>query len=308
MAVKPCSLKLDMRRHEAVRHGTPMFPCSGYDTTVGDHLTECISWHWHEEVEVLIVTSGVLRLDVPSRTILVREGEGAFINSSVLQTLVNADESVCEINSLVFDPLLICGSFESAIAQKYVRPLANCPLLSAVHFQHTSSWHREAVLCIQNAFSHFKDEPFGYELAVREQLSKLWLLIASHHQEELMRHQSSKNTEAQRAKAMLAYLHAHYAEPVSLHSIASAASVSERECLRCFQLVLGCTPMQYLLRHRISVAAGLLISTDYNVTEICKLCGFESPSYFSLKFKALTKTTPSAYRQQNPVASHRQAI
>lgn len=66
MAFKSCSLRIDMRQHENDNRGTPMFPCGGYTVLVGDHITECIPWHWHEEVEVIVVTSGVLKLNAPN--------------------------------------------------------------------------------------------------------------------------------------------------------------------------------------------------------------------------------------------------
>jgi AraC-like DNA-binding protein len=285
-----------MQQHEIDNRGTPMFPCGGYTVSVGDDITECIPWHWHEEVEVMVVVCGVLKLDVPNHTIILREGEAAFINSSVLHTAVNDATCVCEIKSFVFEPQLIFGSLESAIEQKYVRPLVNCPGLGIIYLQNNFQWHKEAIKCIEEAFVHYQEETFGYELLVREYLSKLWFLIISNHQKELKQHNNSKNMEAIRAKEMLGYIHAHYAEPISLKDVADSATISKRECLRCFNKILGTTPMKYLLNYRISVAAGMLINSALNITEICKLSGFDSPSYFSLKFKALTDMTPREYR------------
>ena len=299
MAVKPCSLQIDKRQYETDNRGTPMFPCGAYFTTVGDHITEYIPWHWHEEVEVMSVTGGVLKVGVPNHTILLRAGEAAFINSSVLQTAVNAGSGICEVKSLLFDPLLIFGFLESAIEQKYVRPLINCPQLSIIHFKNELQWHKEAIMCMEDAFVHMQDEVFGHELLVRNYLSKMWFLIISNHKEELETQQNLKNTEVTRVKAMLSHIHSHYSEQINLKSISDSAMVSERECLRCFNKVLGTTPIKYLLGYRISVAAGLLTSSDLSITEICGLSGFESPSHFSLKFKTLTDMTPSEYRQQH---------
>jgi AraC-like DNA-binding protein len=297
MSVKSCSLQIDTGQYENDNRGTPMFPCGGYVTTVGDHITERLPWHWHEEIEIMVVTGGALKLDVPDRTMVLEEGEAVFINSSVLHTAVNVGRSVCEIKSFVFAPRLIYGELESAVEQKYVRPLIHCPQLSAIHFQKDIQWHREVIRCMEEAFVLYEEEKFGYEILVRECLSKLWFLIVSNQWSELTQYRNSQNTETVRVKEMLAYIHEHYAEVISLKNIAGSAAVSERECLRCFNNVLGTTPMKYLLSHRISVAAGLLTNSDFNITEICKLSGFESPSYFSLKFKALTDKTPSEYRQ-----------
>lgn len=299
MAVKSCSLRIDMRQHEIDNRGTPMFPCGGYTVSVGGDMTESIPWHWHEEVEVMIVVCGVLKLNVPNHTIILKEGEAAFINSSVLHTAVNVDNSICEIKSFVFDPQLIFGSLESAIEHKYVRLLVNCPKLGSISFQNNLQWHKDAIKCIEEAFDRYQEESFGHELLVREYLSKLWFLVISNYQNELEQHYNSKNTEAIRVKEMLGYIHAHYVEPISLKNIADSAAISDRECLRCFNKMLGTTPMKYLINYRISVAAGMLTNSDLNITEISKLSGFESPSYFSLVFRKQISMTPKEYRTLN---------
>lgn len=58
------------------------------------------------------------------------------------------------------------------------------------------------------------------------------------------------------------------------------------------------TPIQYLLKYRISVAARLLENTDISITEICNRVGFDNPSYFSKIFKRFMRFTPSDYRKQ----------
>lgn len=299
MTLKPCSLQIDMHQHEIDNRGTPMFPCGGYVVPVGDDIIECIPWHWHEEVEVMVIVCGILKIEVPKHTIILKEGDAAFINSSVLHTAVNVDNSLCEIQSFVFNPQLIFGSLESAIEQKYVHPLLNCPWLDIISFQNDFKWHKEAIEYIKKAFICYQEENFGYELLVRDYLSKLWFLIISNHQKELEQHHNSKNIESIRMKKMLCYIHAHYSEPIRLKSIANSASISDRECLRCFNKMLGTTPMKYLFNHRISVAAGMLLNSNFNITEICKLTGFESPSYFSLMFKKSIGTTPKEYRNHN---------
>lgn len=298
MAVKLCPLQIDALQYETDNRGTPMFPCGGYITKIGDNLTERVPWHWHEEVEVLTVIKGVLKVGVPNDNIILRKGESAFINSGVLHTAINLNRSVCEVESFVFDPQLIFGSIESAIEQKYVRPLIKCSRLRIIHFQNKLEWHKDVNRCMKKAFVHYKNEAFGYEFLVRDYLSRLWFLIVTNHQSEIERHKNSKNTEALRVKEMLDHIHMHYAEKISLKSLSKSAAISERECLRCFNKVLGTTPMKYLLGYRISIAANLLANSNLNITEICTLSGFESPSHFSLRFKATTNMTPSEYRQQ----------
>lgn len=294
MPIQECPLTIDAHQREIDRRGTPLFPCGGYVTNINQDANRGIAWHWHDEIEVLLVCSGTLVLELVGQRYEIRTGEGAFINSGVPQAAA-AQDGTCEIHSLVFHSSLISGTPESALEQRYVRPLLECSSLPAIHFQTDLHWHREAIRCIAQAFDACQKEPFAFELLVQQELSRLWYLIVSQYPDAIS-DRADTNADAPRVKDMLACIHAHYADPLTLAEIAKAASISERECLRCFKRTIGLSPMQYLLKHRVSVAAGLLKETDGTVTEICRQCGFTSPSYFSLKFKSLMGMTPKDYR------------
>lgn len=54
----------------------------------------------------------------------------------------------------------------------------------------------------------------------------------------------------------------------------------------------------YILSLRISNAQTLLKSTNYNVTEIADIVGYDNPLYFSRLFKKQSGMSPSEFRKQ----------
>ena len=68
--------------------------------------------------------------------------------------------------------------------------------------------------------------------------------------------------------------------------------------LKKFKEVTTKSPMQYILSIRINNAVSLLESTDYNVTEISTIVGYDNPLYFSRIFKKQKGVSPSDYRKQ----------
>ena len=88
----------------------------------------------------------------------------------------------------------------------------------------------------------------------------------------------------------------HYAEPLDLDALASAAGVSKYHFLRCFAAVYGKTPALYLTERRIERAQDLLRATNLTVTEICFMVGFASLGSFSARFTDLVGMSPSAYQ------------
>lgn len=67
--------------------------------------------------------------------------------------------------------------------------------------------------------------------------------------------------------------------------------------IRNFKLYTGFTPMQYILSKRIYNAEALLQNTQYNITEIAQIVGYDNPLYFSRIFKKLKGISPSEYRK-----------
>ncbi len=92
------------------------------------------------------------------------------------------------------------------------------------------------------------------------------------------------------------YLESHYSEPITLDMIAS--SVGYDKYSLCHYYAENCTKsvMTELLDVRLSKSKLFLKYTTEPIEQIGKLCGFDSPSYFSKRFKEKYGKTPSQYR------------
>ena len=97
-------------------------------------------------------------------------------------------------------------------------------------------------------------------------------------------------------RKMLDYIHGSYGGSVSVSEIAAAASISERECIRCFHKSLGVSPIQYLIKYRVMQGAKMLLEEpSSSISETAAYCGFDSPSNFSKMFKRFYGRTPREY-------------
>ena len=94
----------------------------------------------------------------------------------------------------------------------------------------------------------------------------------------------------------MAYIHQHYAEPITREALAQAVGFSDRYLTQCFRAETGLTPVAYLSRYRIKQARGLLESGEGSITEIALATGFADPSYFARVFREVVGVTPRAYQ------------
>lgn len=290
--------------HELTKHGTPIFPCAGYDEDPGKYLVGNIPWHWHEEMEFILAVEGDTRVLSGETEYLLHPGEAIFVNSNVLHKLKRGQSSVsCRINSLLWMPELVSSFPQSIIQQRYIAPLVRCATLAEVVLRPDVPWQKEAILRFQEAFDAFNSDRYGFEIIVQVELMQMLLLILKNLQDRVCDTELVQNKDAMRIKQMLGFIHARYAEPLTVSQIAAASSISESECYRCFRKVLDTSPIDYLLQYRIRAAAGLLSGSDMSVSDICFATGFNSPSYFAKVFRQELFMSPRKYRATHQPAA-----
>lgn len=95
----------------------------------------------------------------------------------------------------------------------------------------------------------------------------------------------------------MAFMHEHYADPISRQDIARHVGMDGDYLTACFRNELGVTPIAYLNRYRVHQAKRLLTETDQPITEIARQVGFSDSGYFSRIFHRETGYPPEAYRR-----------
>ena len=103
--------------------------------------------------------------------------------------------------------------------------------------------------------------------------------------------------ESRRVERIKDYIHAHYAESITLDDIANLISMSPSSCSRFFRTNAGKTVTDYILDVRLGNAARALVDTNDSVSVICYRCGFNNLSNFNRVFKAKKEMTPSEFRR-----------
>ncbi len=86
---------------------------------------------------------------------------------------------------------------------------------------------------------------------------------------------------------------------VTIQQIAQALGVSYSSFRKLFKEHTGFAPAMYQQNLRLQRAKELLSTTDESIKEIAYRLNFESPDYFSAKFKSQTGLTPSEFRGQS---------
>lgn len=134
----------------------------------------------------------------------------------------------------------------------------------------------------------------GFEELLEMYLRQIFLLVQRSWEERKPTVSSYLQEEIDYARK---YFNEHYNEDISIEEYAQSRGMSVSWFLRNFKQMTMKSPMQYILTIRINNAVSLLETTDYNVTEISTIIGYDNPLYFSRIFKKQKGVSPSDYRK-----------
>lgn len=294
MIIPDCTIATDPQGRELLAHGNIAFPVAIYHDNLATH--SC-SWHWHDELELFVVTEGAVSASAGTEKYILHKGEGLFCNATVLHEVSSIVSDSCYLHSIVFHPRLVGGNIDSIYWQNYLHPLLSNLALPGVALFPDVPWHAKLLSCIEAVWHACKNEAPGYEFFVRNQLSKAIFLIRTNCSVPNPKPSEKGLRDGIRIKQMLQFIHEHYQNAITLTQIAASAIISESEALRCFRSMLNTTPIQYVKQYRLQCASRLLASTDEKIFAIGIKCGFQEMSYFSRAFHEMYGCTPSEYRQ-----------
>ena len=108
--------------------------------------------------------------------------------------------------------------------------------------------------------------------------------------------QHFEKEDYERLNKIMAYIMAHYAQPISLEAIAHEAHLSPSAFCRFFKKRTRKSFVEYLNDFRVSMACKLLMESQEPVAQICYQTGFNNLANFNRQFRRVMGITPTGYR------------
>ena len=290
-------MQLASDREKVQVHEQPLFPCSAYYTDWRRGVIEGVPWHWHAELEFMIVAEGSVQAEFGDCAVRLNAGDGYFCNSRVPHRIGMVDCERCRVNSFVVDARLLSGGEGTIFDRRYLRPVLGAASLPGMAMLSGEPGGQAMVNHVRAAREACETEPFGYEYEVRYHLGKALCLIQAACSDRLGAASERPDADRARIERMLDHVRGHYADKLTISDLARAAGICEREAQRCFRRILKQSPTEYVQLYRLQMACQLLLDTDMSMLDVGMACGFMNPSHFSRVFRAYAGCTPLAYRR-----------
>lgn len=263
-------------------HGTKEYPYTQYFIHYAKKAFH-IPVHWHDELEIIYVKKGKLKICIQEEWFEGTMGKLFFVNPGELHFMESDDELV-EYYTILFPMEFIAFWSEDILEQKKRRLPADIKNLEI---------EKEIRCLIEELITTNDEKEFGYKLHTRILLlqvmelfliKKLFLQVTTGNSVTLQRE-------------MISYIQEHYDEKITLQMLAEEFHLSEKYISEYFKEHFAIGFMQYVGHLRMTKAKHLLLDTDLSITDVAFSCGFNSVNLFIRKFKELYQITPLQYRK-----------
>ena len=258
---------------------------NGTDTVIVEKkvLNKNFRLHWHDYYEIEYVLDGSGKEILNGKEIEIHKGVLNIISPSDFhEIIVDAPITLVKIyfDISILDPTLF-SEVSNLLDGRFINLCGKDKELYDSLF---------LTLILQKELYEKSD---SYQLIMKNSLKSILLTTA----EYIRKNCDMQTYDKQRLSSALAYIHANFKKHITLTRVANQVHFSEAYFSRHFHESLGMTFSQYVKKLRMEFAAGLLLNSDMEITNICYESGFSSPQSFSNEFKKIYKLTPSEYRK-----------
>lgn len=245
--------------------------------------------HWHDDIQIVYVLKGEVKIQTLNQNIELKENEAIFINKHVLHSILPND--IAHYRSFIFPDAMVRFYKKSPMDQD-----VQC-LLENNSFEFYFIYEHKAIEIIQELNQVVFQQPKQqyYEYKITTLLTHLMYEILTHITltENSFHHQQHESIQK-----CISYIHLHYQDNISLEDIASYGNISKGHCGRLFRETLHITPYEYLIDFRIQKSLEYLHNNKHNMTQIAQLVGFSDTSHYIQSFKKRLDMTPKQYQKQ----------
>lgn len=281
---------VDSNLRETKRHGDDEFPLEICHSRFSLSSYDCITCHWHPQIEIMFCTDGQMNFQVNEINYLLQKDEAIFINTNQLHSAQISGSTSSSWSAIIFDPKLLYGFDTSLLKEKYFTPVLSNKAIHCLLIRDSDS-----ISLIKEIIKLDSYQANQAELLVCSKLMNLWekifLSLKTAPQPSRL---VSKDTI--RIKMILDYLNQNYSKKINLDELCGAINLCKSESCRIFKKEMKMTIIEYLLRLRLENSLIFLQSNKLSIAEISHLVGFNSPSYYCSQFKKYFDLTPHAYQ------------
>lgn len=247
--------------------------------------------HWHSGLELIYLLEGSLEVSIDNKNLELKKNDCIVINPKIIHST-----KCIQGNSALLLQL------PDTFLKKYI------PEISSIYFDvpiHTESKVLNTKLMALKEILRqiqilFIARPSGMALRLHGLLFELLYQLYHNFKTEVMSSlATSQYKNREKLEPVINYTESHYAQHISIDTVASIACFQPKYFCRFFKNTMGKTYLQFLNELRLSHIYQDLIITDYPVYQLLEKHGFTNHKLFYRMFMDYFHVTPKELRQNH---------
>jgi len=280
--------------NEKVDYENPLLSLRVFQSTRERDDDFMIGWHYHRELEFLLVDEGALEVCIDDEIVMLGAGDVAVIGS----TQLHRDRSLggpLQYIVLQFD----LEHFFDHSTMPYIRYFSETknPLSRANYIFAKDPEARSAVAgCIRSIYREARAKAVGYELAVNMLIKNILLLLLRGDSENVLAERD--DFDRSRMKPVLDYVESNLTSRIQVEEVCKLANMSYYYFVKFFKKSVGLSFTEYVNYRKIKWAERILLTRDLSISEVGDQIGMPNMAHFYKMFKKYNDCSPKEFQKR----------
>ncbi|UJF34005.1 helix-turn-helix domain-containing protein [Paenibacillus hexagrammi] len=270
----------------------------------GYGIPDTWNWHYHKQVEFLVVRSGHLGIQTKHEFTVLGPGDVIVLGSSQPhRTYKHTADPLCYV---VFQVDLLQHFDPSTMPYLHCFSELTQPLeIFNELFRGNEEVRRSAHDLIMDIYRESQSRKLGYELAITASIKRLLLLLMRSGNRDLF--DSAEETGLTRLRPALDYVDAHLTDKIAVEDVCALLNLSYHYFIKYFKKIMGMSFVDYVNYKRIRKAERLLLTGDLSIMDVSYEVGISNMAQFYKLFKRHNECSPKEFKQRMRGASSLEA-
>ncbi|MGX7418025.1 AraC family transcriptional regulator [Carnobacterium gallinarum] len=255
--------------------------------------------HWHKELELILVTEGIVNLGINDQPTQLKKGEIIVVNSGDIHYVLASPRSerlVFQFDLQFFHDTMLLQDTPYTLAELFSR-IQNC----------SQDWseevHQKMVTLLLEIYEESIQQDIGFSYSIKGKLNTLIILLfrevpqKENFSDEIEKKVAQKDI-LEKLDLIFRYVEENYTHLIKLDDVAYHVGFSTYYFAKFFKKNTGNTFITFLNEYRIDKAKWLLLNEDIMITELVERVGFGSNKTFYRLFKKTMGISPLAFRSE----------
>ncbi|MCM1314759.1 MAG: AraC family transcriptional regulator [Alistipes senegalensis] len=271
-------------------HKFPVESSISYGVEEGFH-----ELHWHDETEICYIKKGTGKYLINGTDYNFTAGDIFIINNDDIHLCHDDNNLVMQV--VMFDFFFIGSGSANPLDFEYLRFFTDSLYSGYKKIDHSCVYAPVLADILTEIQAEYENTEKGYEMMIKSLLLKFFTILFRNIPENPVNTRIISRNAFDKIRSIILYIDMNYQKSIDLKFLEDKFEISRPYLCNTFKSLTGISPVNYIIRKRITEAKHLLINTDKSILTISEECGFRSLSNFNSLFRKFTGTTPRSYRK-----------